>query len=113
MEDKKEAKRLMKFAKKILDRRSIKNLKKVGEEDKIEAIEYAMRARLEREYIYLKEKAGKMERMGKDTFFIQTQLSLLASKMRLFNTTHHKADFINMANLFKQTEKEMRNVQSI
>jgi len=113
MKDKKEGKRLMKFAKRILDKSSLKKLKKVGEEDKMEAIKYSMKCRMEREHGYLEEDVKKMKKAGKDTFFIETKLSLLKSKIKLFNATLHKSDFINMANLFKQIEKEMKHVQSV
>ncbi|OGJ21189.1 hypothetical protein A3K73_05050 [Candidatus Pacearchaeota archaeon RBG_13_36_9] len=110
MTDKKETKRLMKFAKRILEKKSLKNLKKVEQEDKIGAIKYLMKARLEREYDYLKERTESMKHKGSDVFFIETKLSLLGSKIKLFNVTHHKDDFINMANLFKQVQKEAENV---
>ncbi len=108
--DKKEVRRVMKFARRILDRGSLKNLKKVGEEDKMGAIKYAMKCRLEREHGYLEEDVKKMKKAGKDVFFIETKLSLLRSKIKLFNATLHKSDFINMACLFKQIQKEVKNV---
>jgi len=110
MEDKKEAKRLMKFARRILDRRSLKKLKKVGAEDKIEAVKYAMKCRLEGERGYLEEDIKRMKKEGKDVFFIETKLTLLHSKIKLFNATLHKSDFINMANLFKKIQKEVKHV---
>jgi len=112
MADKKETKRLMKFAKRVLEKKSLKNLKKVERDDKIGAIKYLMKARLEREYDYLKDRTEIMKRKGDDVFFVETKLSLLGSKIKLFNVTHHKDDFINMANLFKQIEKEVSQSRS-
>ncbi len=110
MEDKKEARRLMKFARRILDNSSLKKLKKIEGEDRISAIKYAMKARLEREHDYLKKDVKKMEKAGKEVFFLETKLDLLNSKIKLFNAALHKSDFINMANLFKQIQKEAEDV---
>jgi hypothetical protein len=110
MLDKKEVKRLMKYAKKILDRRVFKKLKKVGEEDKIGAIHYAIKSKLDHDYEELKQDEIKLKKQKKDVFFAETRLNLLNSKIKLFVATFHKKDFTNMRKMFGQIEKELRNV---
>ncbi len=110
MPDKKEVKRLMGYAKKILDRRIVHKLKEVKQEDKLDAIHYSIKSKLNSDYMKLKHNIDKMKKQGRDVFFIEIKLNLLNSKTHLFTVTSHKRDFVAMRKLFKQVQGDLRNV---
>lgn len=109
MTDKKEVKRLLNYAKKIVTKQTYRKLKNLKTE-KQEPIKYAINARLNEVYDYLERRVKKMKKQGKDVFFIETKMHTLKAKIKLFTATYHKRDFISVRTLFKEVQKEMKNV---
>ncbi len=109
MEDKKEVKRLLGFAKKIVTKSTYKKLKtlKTGRE---EAIKYSIKARLDNVSDYFEKKIKTMKKEGKDVFFVETKMHSFKGKIKLFTATYYKKDFVGIRNLVKEIQKEMKNV---
>jgi len=110
MVDKKEVKKLMGFARRILNKGTYKKLSKLDEDEKEETIKHAIKTRLNNEFEDLKDKTNKMKKQGKDMFFIETKLHSLNGKIKLFTATYHKRDFVKMKKLFNGISKEIKNV---
>jgi len=110
MEDKKEVRRLMNFARKLLHKGTLKKLRTVKDRrEKIEVIKYSIKSDLEIKYYDLKKRIKKMTEQKKDVFFATTKANTLNSKIKFFNATFHKRDFKVILNLFKEIEKELKN----
>ena len=113
MQDKKEIKRLLGFAKKILPKQTYKKLRKLGKEtgeEKQETIKYSIKARLERLLDYFENKIKDLKKQGKDVFFIETKLHSLKGKVRLFTATYCKKDFKGIKKTAEKIQEEIENV---
>ena len=111
MADKKEIKILWGFAKEVVNKRIFKKLKVISDEkDKAEAIKYAVKTSLDLRYHELNQKIKEMEDKKQDVFFAKTKSNLLSLKLKLFAATFDEKDFKNALALFKEAEKEVKNV---
>ena len=102
---------LIYFAKKVDNKylQKIRNLK--DKKEKIEALKYLIKLRLEEKKRDLNEDIDKLKK--EDRFFIEIKIAKLESKIKIFNATHHKKDFNNVMLLFKDIKKEIKNVRSV
>jgi hypothetical protein len=109
--EKKEIKILLGFAKKSANKNMIKKLKAINDEkDKIDALKYAIKTGLDLKYYDLNQKIMRMEDKNQDVFFAKTKSSLLGLKLKLFAATFAQEDFENILGLFKDVEREVKNV---
>jgi hypothetical protein len=109
MVNKKEVKRLQKFAKQILKKSILKKIKEVKDlEWKEETIKYSIKSALENKYDLLLKKEKKLEHQGKDVFFVSTKIHSLKYKINLFIATYHKKDFDNILKGFEDVGKEIK-----
>ena len=109
--DTKEVRRLRKFVKKVVSKKIYKKIKSIKNQDeKLEVIKYSLKTGLEIKLHQLKQKIKEREKKKKDVFYASTNIGLLESKIKLFNTTFHKKDFEKVLDLFKKIEKELKNV---
>jgi hypothetical protein len=51
-----------------------------------------------------------LEKKEVDVFVIFAKTNLLKSKIKYFNTTFHKKDFIKIMGLFEEIQKEIDNI---
>jgi hypothetical protein len=99
------------IGRKVIRRPILKKIEAIKEDDEQRILfEYSIKSAVQVKYVELKEKVMKKERLKKDVFIPLAKLSLLGSKIHLLNTTYHKKDFKAVMNLFKEIEKEMKNV---
>ncbi|MBR9705745.1 hypothetical protein GOV14_01800 [Candidatus Pacearchaeota archaeon] len=111
MDYKKELKEVMDIAKKIVNKSTLKKANKIDDlEWRIETLKYAIRNSLKKMYEGLAKKAKKVEFAKKDTFFVETKLSHLRTRIRLFEITFHKKDFEGLLKYTREVEKEIKNV---
>jgi len=111
MINKKELIALRKISKKILDRDTLKKLKTSDNiREEYEALKFSIKTNLNKRYDSFKEAVEILNQRGKDTFFVETKLNLLKSKIGLFTSVYHEKDFNNVLNLLKDVEKEIKNV---
>ena len=100
-----------KIARGLLNKKLLKHLRKISDkEEKLNAIRYAIRSELEKEYHYLEKEVKNLKERGKDVFHIEMKLLLLKSKIKLLIATYHKKDFDKIKELKKEILKEMKNV---
>jgi hypothetical protein len=103
--------KLINFAKKIIDKQSLKKIKKLkNKEEKISALKYRIKSELEMMHYDLKRKLSKLEREKKDVFSLDVKTGLLNSKIKYFEISLDKRDFKNILLLYKEIKKEMKNV---
>jgi hypothetical protein len=111
MTEKKEVKKLFKFAKKVVSRGILRKIKRLeSDKDKIEVLRYSIKTGLELGYEKMKIDLKKKEEEKKDIFIISTKMSLLKSKIKLFDATFHESDFINVIRLFEEIAGGLKNV---
>jgi aminopeptidase-like protein len=104
---KRELKTLEQIARKIVGKETLKKIKKVKEpEEKLQVLKYAIGFHLEIRLDEIEQKIKKLEK-EKDLFVAKTKLSLLKTKIKLFEATFHKKDFNTLQNLLKEIEKEL------
>ncbi len=108
MEDKKEVKRLLGLAKKIVTKSTYKKLTALKTE-KEEATKYAIKTRLDHVLDHFEKRIISLKKEGKDTFIAETKLHTLKGKVKLFNVTHHKRELNSIRKIFKEIQKEMKN----
>lgn len=107
----KELRKLRKFAKKIIPKRTYKKIKKLKNKDeKKEIFEHLIRVNLDHKYKEIKEKIKKLKEGRREIFFVEIKAHLLHSKIQFFKSTLYKEDFKKMIKLFKEVEKELKNV---
>lgn len=111
MDEKKEIKKLMLIAKKIVPKSIYKKIKLIENlKEKREVLRYSIKVNLELKFEELKNKIKKLEEHGKDIFFISLKMSVFKSKIKLFSATLNDNDFIKAIDLFNEVEKEIKHV---
>ncbi|MEM0465082.1 MAG: hypothetical protein QXW97_00070 [Candidatus Pacearchaeota archaeon] len=114
MEYKKDVKKLFNFAKKIVDKKTLKKIKKVKDiKEKVEMLKYSIKTELEMMHYSLIRKIRRLEKEKKDVFCEEVKTSLLNSKIKYFLISYHKDDFKNILSLYKEIERGLLNVQSV
>ena len=111
--DKRHYSNLKSFAKKLVKKDIFKKI--VSLEDKGEQVilfEYSIKSTLELKYAELRQKISDIEKKM-NVFILITKSSLLKAKIDFFCATFYKEDFKKIVSLFKDIEKEMKNVRSI
>jgi len=107
MAEKKEFKSLELIAKKLVDKKTWKKIKKVKEkEEKLQVLKYSIGFNLEIKLDEIEQKIKKLEK-ERDMFIPKTKLSLLKSKIKLFEATFHKKDFNTIELLLNEIKKEI------
>jgi hypothetical protein len=111
MDEKKEIKKLMYIAKKIVPKSVYKKIKLIKNlSEKREVLTYSIKVNLELKFEDLKNKIKKLEEHGKETFFIGLKMSVFKSKIKLFSATLNDNDFIKAIEIFNEVEKEIKHV---
>ena len=111
MTEKEEVKKLLKFAKKVVNKEILRKIKRLeSDKDKVEVLRYSIKTGLELGYEKLKIDLKKKDEEKKDIFIMSTKMSLLKSKIKLFDATFHKSDFVNVIRLFEEIARGLKNV---
>ena len=109
--EKKEAKILLSFAKKLLSKKILKKINSIKDlEEKIHLLKYSLKAALDKKILGIRKKIKLLKKEKKDVFFISIKVNLLNLKIKYFDITFHKRDFKMIMKLFKEIEKEVKNV---
>jgi hypothetical protein len=111
MDEKKEIKKLMLIAKKVIPKNVYKKIKLVDDlHEKKELLKYSIRVNLELKFEDIKNKINKLEENGKNTFFVNLKMNVFKSKIKLFSATLNDDDYIKAIDIFNDVEKEMKHV---
>ena len=111
MVEKDEIKKLMLFASKIDKKNIQKKLKTIKDPfEKRDILKYYIKSKLNLQADHYKKEIDLLKDKNRDVFFAETKMSLLRSKIRLFDATFHKHDFLNVQRLIKEVENEIKNV---
>ena len=101
----------LKFAKKNIDRKRYNAIKKLkDEEEMIQALQYVIAGKLEREMQTLEKQVKNKEKLMKDVFVAKTKLIMLQSKLKNFKASFSDEDYNKVKNLFSDIKKEIQNV---
>lgn len=106
-----ETSRLTGFAKKLIDNKRLKKIKKINDKkEKIETLKYIIKSELDMMHYGLLRKLRKKENDKKDVFSAEVKMGLLNSRIKYFIITYNKKDFKNVINLYNEIKKELNNV---
>lgn len=100
---KSETRILLKLAKKVVEKQTYKKLKKLPQEEKLQAIKYSIISALEKKHHELSKKVAK-------NFTAKTKLLALPSKIKHFKVNYDKDEFYKVYKLIRDIEKEIKNV---
>ncbi|HLD55641.1 MAG TPA: hypothetical protein VJB35_05260 [Candidatus Nanoarchaeia archaeon] len=110
-ENKKKAKLLIFYAKKLIDKAIFVKIKKTKDlDEQIHLLEYSLKVALEKKIYLFRQKIKLFKSKGIDVFFISIKVNLLNLKIKYFNVTHNKRDFKIVIKLIEEVEKEIKNV---
>ena len=114
MPNKKEIKRLLKFANKVMKKETYKKIKKIdNEEDLLEVLKHALVSTFKIENYNMEDSIKQLERKNIDIFFIKNKVILIPSKIKHFQVDFNEKDFYKLVSLFKDIKKEITNVRSV
>jgi len=100
---------LKSIAGKIVKKQVVKKIKSVKDKSEQKILyEYSIKIALELMYADLKDRVDEMYENGKDVFVLVTKVQLLGNKVRFFNATFYKKDFLKIIRMFKNIEKELK-----
>lgn len=106
---KKEFKRIKKFSKKFIGRRNYKKIKKIKNfNERTEGLKYLIASKFKLQFLELEFKIKEIEK--KEALIIEAKLARLSAKIKIFESTYKKRDFLALQKLIKEIEKELKNV---
>jgi hypothetical protein len=104
---KKEYKRIKGLSKKIISREHFKKIKKIPDYDeRTKGLKYLVASKLKLILLDLEIKAK--EAKQKKALEVESKLTLLKSKIRIFESTHHKRDYKVIQKLIKEIESKLK-----
>ncbi len=114
MSNKKEIKKLLKFAKKIVKEENYKKIKTIdNEEELLEVLKHSLVSAFKIENYNIEDSIKQLERKNKDLFFIKNKVMLIPSKIRHFQVDFSGKDFYKLVFLFNDVKKELENVRAV
>jgi hypothetical protein len=106
-----DASRLMKIAKRILNRRIYKKIKNIEDnKEKEDALRYSIASALEIREHELQKKIRELEEKNKDAFFASTKLALVPFKIKMFRASFNPKDLAGLMKILNDVESEIKNV---
>jgi hypothetical protein len=110
---KREVRKLMKLAKKIVGGETYKKLFSIKKESELEpAVKYILVETLEKDAHNLGKKIRYMKQYGKDVFFAENKYLLLDSKIKHFEASFDEKDYFKIEKIVNDIKKEVANVKS-
>jgi len=107
---KKEFKRVKKLTKRIIDKESHKKLKKIRSyDDKTEGLKYLISSYYKLKLLELDSKIGEIKK-GKESLVLESKFKLLPHKIKIFESSYLKRDFLTLQKLTKEIEDLIQNV---
>lgn len=111
MDLKKELKILSSVGKKILDKKKLKKIKKIKDDgERKNLYEHAIKRELELKVMDFRKEVKKLEKEGKEVFFIKVKINLLKLKISYFIVKFSKKDFTKISKLIKRIETDLKHV---
>jgi hypothetical protein len=107
----KELKQLEKFAKRIVETKILKKVRKVKDsKDRLEVLRHTIKSALDSRVHELDNAVQKLKKEGEYVFIEEVKISTIRMKMKMFNVTFEKKDFNNILRLYKDINRELKNV---
>ncbi len=107
---KKELRSLMKMAKKIIKKETLKKIKSIPQEEQVHALKFSLISYFKNEFHDLNIKIKNLENKKNDLFFIKNDLILVPSKIKHFAVDYNSSDFYKLSILIQNIKKELENV---
>jgi len=106
---KKEYKKVLAVAKKILNKEQLKKIKNIkATSDRTEGLKYLIHSLLRIRIHDLELEVAKVHK--KELLIIESKVRLLKAKIKVFISTYHARDFAIVEKLIKEINKEINNV---
>ena len=104
---KKEFKRIRGVSKKIVGRDYFKKIKKIDDhKERTESLKYLVASKLQLRLLDLESKVGNIKK--KEAWVIESKIKRLASKIKIFESTHAKKDYLTVEKLINEIEGEIQ-----
>ncbi len=114
MKNKKEIRKLLRFAKKIVKKEHYKKIKKIDDDGElIEVLKHSLVSALKVENYSIEDSIKQLERKNKDLFFIKNKIMLIPSKIKHFQVDFNEKDFYKLVSLVDDIKKEIENVGAV
>ncbi len=111
---KKDARRILKIAKKIVKKETYKKLKKIKDEEELKkTAQYSIIASLEKEHYSIEKEIKELESRMKDVFFAKSKSLLIPSKISHFKVGFEKEEFYKLSKLLNDVKKELENIKNV
>lgn len=108
---KKEFKRIKKFSKKIISKEQYKKIKKIScYTERTEGLKYLVASKLKLKLLELESKSKDIAK--KEALLVESKLTLLKSKIKIFESTHSKHDYKVLQKLIQEIEHEIKCLTS-
>lgn len=108
---KKEYKRIRKLSKKIISKDQYKKIKKIScYTERTEGLKYLVVSKLKLKLLELELESREIDK--KEALLIDSKLILLHSKIKIFESTHHKRDYKILQKIIQEIECEIKCLTS-
>ena len=108
---KKEFKRIRKLSKKIISKDQYKKIKKIScYTERTEGLKYLVASKLKLKLLELEIESRGIDK--KEALLVESKLTLLESKIKIFETTHDKRDYKILQKIIQEIEHEIKCLTS-